>query len=363
MGLLSKLLNDNSGKKAAGSVSDMEKRLASDSLITMDAARWITIHPNGEEDYRRIEIDDQTGEILKGGAMALQGTNIKDFGENMKNKKRVRGMSIKTVEEYQAKEKDLQNKLVEAGKARNRGDFGEALNIAETRVKGRGAKKVDLPDWYDFKNQHPEKYKEYQDFIEGTNKAERKDYDERHRKEQAENWAEEYKEMNKRRKERMEAAPLENEKMEKAVEVFNNNTTAKLQELKNKRDAFVKHFDRQKDLIIRKIGDDVQKLSDAELKDLSQKVGHLEAVGRNLQEEIDDFISESHNKFTALTKSKTRNKDRYSHYLKNLEHGTPLGDFAFGGHNVPDDVVTYGGNSVYNKLMHEEQRRWRLKNQ
>lgn len=39
MGLLSNLLNDDSGKKAAGSVSDMEQALASD--------RWITIHPHG----------------------------------------------------------------------------------------------------------------------------------------------------------------------------------------------------------------------------------------------------------------------------------------------------------------------------
>ena len=352
MGILSDILNDAPGVKPLGTVSHMERCLASD--------RWITIHPHGdEENYRRIEIDDD-GTILKGGAMALQGTNIRDFGKNMANKERVRGMSIKTVDEYRAKEKDLQNKLVEAGKTRNKGDFDQAYNLIKNKVSGRIAWQ-DPTGLYDFKTQHPEKYKEFQDFIEGTNKAERKYYDERNRKEQEENWAEENREMNKRRKERMEAAPLENEKMEKAVEVFNKNTTAKLQELKNKRDAFVKYFDRQKEQIIRKIGNDVQKLSDAELKDLSQKVGHLEAVGRNLQEEIDNFISESHNKFTTLTKSKTRNKDRYSHYLKNLEHGTPLGDFVFGGHHVPDDVVTYGGNSVYNQLMHEEQRRWRLK--
>lgn len=112
MGLLSNLLNDDSGKKAAGSVSDMEKRLASDSLITMDAARWITIHPNGEEDYRRIEIDDQTGEILKGGAMALQGTNIKDFGKNMKDKKpEIEGERIKTKEEFDEKRKKVKKDL------------------------------------------------------------------------------------------------------------------------------------------------------------------------------------------------------------------------------------------------------------
>ena len=77
MGLFSNLLNDDSGKKPAGSVSDMEKALANDD--------WITIHPygflqgEGEDEtkkyYRRIYIDDD-GNIEKGiGA----GHNIKEF--------------------------------------------------------------------------------------------------------------------------------------------------------------------------------------------------------------------------------------------------------------------------------------------
>lgn len=85
MGLLSNLLNDDSGKKAAGSVSDMEKALASD--------RWITIHPHGflqgegedetKQYYRRIFIDDD-GNIEKGiGA----GHNIKDLSKAMKKEK------------------------------------------------------------------------------------------------------------------------------------------------------------------------------------------------------------------------------------------------------------------------------------
>ena len=79
MGLLSNLLNDNSGKKAAGSVSDMEKALASD--------RWITIHPHGflqgegedetKQYYRRIFIDDD-GNIEKGIG---KGHNIKDLSK------------------------------------------------------------------------------------------------------------------------------------------------------------------------------------------------------------------------------------------------------------------------------------------
>ena len=48
--------------------------------------RWITIHPGGDEDnYRRIEINDETGEIEKGlGA----GTNIKDLSKTLKAKRK-----------------------------------------------------------------------------------------------------------------------------------------------------------------------------------------------------------------------------------------------------------------------------------
>lgn len=112
MGILSDILNDAPGVKPLGTVSHMERCLASDSLITMDAEQWITIHPNGEEDYRRIQIDDQTGEILKGGAMALQGTNIRDFGKNMKDKKpEIEGARIKTKEEFDEKRKKVKQDL------------------------------------------------------------------------------------------------------------------------------------------------------------------------------------------------------------------------------------------------------------
>lgn len=364
MGLLSNLLNDNSGEKAAGSVSDMEKRLASDSLITMDAARWITIHPNGEEDYRRIEIDDQTGEILKGGAMALQGTNIKDFGKNMADKKRVQGMSIKTVDEYRAKEDELYKELVKAGHVRNRKDFDEAYSGIKDITNPKKLLIRRSADFYDTQYQHPEKFKEMEEFLQGTKKAAREYSDEQNKKQEQEQRAEEDREHNKRRKERIEAAPLKNEKMEKAVEVFNKNATAKLQELKNKRDAFVKHFDRQKEQIIRKIGEDVKRLSDSELNDLANRVRHLEAVGNNIHEEIHNFINNAHEEFTKITESKTRNKERSNHFLKNLEYGTPLGDFAlFPAHwaRVPDDVLFESGGSVYNHLMHEQRRRERLK--
>lgn len=100
MGLLSNLLNDDSGKKAAGSVSDMEKALASD--------RWITIHPHGflqgegedetKQYYRRIYIDDD-GNIEKGlGA----GHNIKNLSKVMKEKKKGGGEE-KSKEEIKTK--------------------------------------------------------------------------------------------------------------------------------------------------------------------------------------------------------------------------------------------------------------------
>ena len=62
--------------------------------------RWITIHPGGDEaNYRRIEIDDETGEIEKGlGA----GTNIKDLSKTLKDKKNSQeneSTSKKTVKE------------------------------------------------------------------------------------------------------------------------------------------------------------------------------------------------------------------------------------------------------------------------
>ena len=76
----------------------------------MDEDRWITIHPwgmsQGEADagegkgyYRRIEINDETGEIEKGlGA----GTNIKDLSKTLKDKKNSQeneSTSKKTVKE------------------------------------------------------------------------------------------------------------------------------------------------------------------------------------------------------------------------------------------------------------------------
>ena len=160
MGLLSNLLNDDSGKKAAGSVSDMEQALASD--------RWITIHPHGdEEDYRRIEIDDD-GTILKGGAVALQGTNIRDLGKNAREKRlEIEGKKFKTKEEYQEKEKKLKQDLDEINRLAE-SDKYEDLNEAVKKLIDNGVfytknyesrKKVEQG----IKEKRPETYKDILD--------------------------------------------------------------------------------------------------------------------------------------------------------------------------------------------------------
>lgn len=83
-----------------------------DALLAEDKDQWITIHPNGEGDNRHVQIDDQTGEILKGGAVALLGTNIRDFGKNMKDKKpEIEGERIKTKEEFDEKRKKVKQDL------------------------------------------------------------------------------------------------------------------------------------------------------------------------------------------------------------------------------------------------------------
>ena len=195
MGILSDILNDAPGVKPLGTVSHMERCLASD--------RWITIHPHGdEENYRRIEIDDD-GTILKGGAMALQGTTLRDFGKNMANKERVRGMSIKTVDEYRAKEDELYKELVKAGHVRNRKDFDEAYSGIKDITNPKKLYISRSADFYDTRYQHPEKFKEMEEFSQGTKKAAREYYDEQNQKQEREQRAEEDREPNKISKERI----------------------------------------------------------------------------------------------------------------------------------------------------------------
>ena len=131
-----------------------------DALLAED--RWITIHPHGDyEDYRRIEIDEE-GNILKGGAVALQGTNIKDFSKNMKDKTEIEGRKFKTEEEYRKREEEIKNnfskirKLIDSGK---KSDLDKACKIMiDMGVFGPGGiADVSLLD--SLKEQKPESYK------------------------------------------------------------------------------------------------------------------------------------------------------------------------------------------------------------
>lgn len=132
-----------------------------DALLAEDKDQWITIHPNGEGDNRHIQIDDQTGEILKGGAVALQGTNIKDFSKNMKDKIEIEGKKFKTEEEYRKREEEIKNnfskirKLIDSGK---KSDLDEAHKIMiDMGVFGEGGiADVSLLD--SLKEQKPESY-------------------------------------------------------------------------------------------------------------------------------------------------------------------------------------------------------------
>ena len=52
------------------------------ALMAQDAARWITLHPHGgvsEEDYVRVKIESETGEILQGMGGKFNGTHIDDL--------------------------------------------------------------------------------------------------------------------------------------------------------------------------------------------------------------------------------------------------------------------------------------------
>ena len=90
--------------------------------------RWITIHPGGDEDnYRRIEIDDD-GTILKGGAVSLQGTNIKDLSKNFKDKESIEGRKFKTSEEYNAKEEKIKSNVEKIKQAINSGKKADIDN-------------------------------------------------------------------------------------------------------------------------------------------------------------------------------------------------------------------------------------------
>ena len=331
---------------------------------------WITIHPNGEEGgYRRIEID-KDGTILKGGAMSLLGTNIKDLSKNYANKNKVEGMSVKSVDEYREKEKSLSEAIINAGKLRNKEDYTGALNTikeVEPSVfnRRREDKKSGMIDYYDTVYQHPEMSKKIEEFKGKTEKLQREKIDSDKTESDMSQYKDDTDRFNKHRDEKVKENPLKNEKMEKAVDSFNTEVAENLQKLKDARDVFSKVFKREREAILSKLGTDFdeQKLSDQDLDDLMERIRHIEFKGYKLAEKISDYKKEAIAKFTELTQSKTKNKGRFAHYLKNLNYGTPLGDFAFNSPTgrVPDTINWPYGGSIMNTLYNEKQRRRRLK--
>ena len=328
--------------------------------------RWITIHPGGDLDVnRRIEIDDD-GTILKGGAMSLLGTNIKDLSKNYANKSKVEGVSIKSTDRYREKENSLNEGLSNAGKQRNKEDYSGALNTIkeiEPNVFKHGRKIV---DYYDTVSQHPEVSEKIEEFKKKTEKLQREKIDSERTESNMLQHKDDTDRFNKHRDEKVKENPLKNEKMEKAVDDFNTEVAENLQKLKNSRDIFSKVFKREREAILSKIGTDLdeQKLSDQDLDDLIKRIRRVEFKGYKLAEKISDYKKEAIEKFTELTQSKTKNKGRFAHYLKNLNYGTPLGDFAFNSPTgrVPDTINWPHGGSIINTLYDEKQRRERLKN-
>lgn len=61
----------------------MGREISEENGLAEDMAKWITIHPH-DDDNRHIQIESETGEILKGFGKKLVGTNIKDLSGNLK---------------------------------------------------------------------------------------------------------------------------------------------------------------------------------------------------------------------------------------------------------------------------------------
>lgn len=334
-----------------------------DALLAED--RWITIHPHGDyEDYRRIEIDEE-GNILKGGAVALQGTNIKDFSKNMSNKTRVKGMSFKTEEEYRKTEKALNDRLKQAEEAKSRNEFEEADKISKGHKPSliqRTTDKNKTSEWLDLTTHHKDMLEQLNKFSETNKRDAREFYDKKEAKEQEKYLQIENNELNERKAQGVKDNPLKNEKMEKDVDKFNEITTNKFKELNDKTNEMRKAFKNEQDSI-RDILDkkSVKDLTDEELSNLASRCLKIERKANDLLEDIKKLKAESHAKFSEITQSKTKNQGRYHHYLKNLKYGTDLGDFAFNAtpKNYPHDVLTKGGQNIYTMLMHERNRRWK----
>ena len=82
-----------------------------------DSIRWITIHPfgmtqeeadtgEGKRYYQRIPVDKESGTIVGGLGNKLNGTNIKDLGENLKNVKEDKPLKMSEGESGKTEKKE-----------------------------------------------------------------------------------------------------------------------------------------------------------------------------------------------------------------------------------------------------------------
>lgn len=84
-----------------------------------DSIRWITIHPfgmtqeeadtgEGKRYYQRIPVDKESGTIVGGLGNKLNGTNIKDLSENLKNVKEDKPLKMSESEGGKTKKKEAE---------------------------------------------------------------------------------------------------------------------------------------------------------------------------------------------------------------------------------------------------------------
>ena len=89
-------MNRNTPEDLVRELLQSNRNLAQDEQD--DSIRWITIHPfgmtqeeadtgEGKRYYQRIPVDKESGTIVGGLGNKLNGTNIKDLSENLKNVK------------------------------------------------------------------------------------------------------------------------------------------------------------------------------------------------------------------------------------------------------------------------------------
>ena len=300
--------------------------------------RWITIHPGGNpEDARRVEIDDYTGEIKKGLATALIGTNIKDISKKFKDKEKVEGKKVKDTNEFKRKEESLKDRINKVKELIKTGQFAEAEKLSKEFIK-KHYKNKDR-EFYDIDTHHENELNKLYDLGEKAEKDRKyyeneKQLEENYKKEQeekAERKARNDKEANEYLDNLREKYPIKDKKMQKMVDIFNMETTEKFKELKEDTDKSLKEFkDKEKKILEDIEGKRIEYLSDNELKDLLDRVTKTEDKINDTVFKVRDFSKVQRNLFERIVgeSSGLSNTYRTSHYLENLKSGDELGDFA-----------------------------------